>query len=548
MNKKIVLALSLFLVACASDPADDPESGGLANLPIDRPDIGSNDRPILEVDPIPDHVREALRDSIRDTGPGSDISALPDGVEVPQPPPLIDPDLISFPPFRVEVEAVTDGCNTFPATSSSLSYRLVAAGSDITLDSIRSDISITVIGVTLEEILDPDLEVPVLARSSEASATIDLAPRRSNTIRYGVIANRRSDGSRLGVGLVDIAPPPAIEFSAGFDDEEFMITERINGRFHWALPVRLKNVGFPSVDGFWRSTDPGQNGFRKFIDLDNPAATERFPSDNLNGVLETTIVFPANDEDLSQMGGEEFVLEFANLNRLSACLNMESSIRPLEAPPRLIVRLGTPAEEVGETGSCSAETVSSECSGPPPESVCFARGEEFSVSGETNCRRGRLTCDTRGSRDTEWCSGPQGTSGELTCGLGSGSGCSSTAECAPALFCRPDNSGRLACQPEEIPPAERDTREPCSLTPGTCWLPSELTSNDPALCRQSGEEPEIPEDFLACTPADEGTECTTESSRCSGVSIPGTLECFATEKFCRATPKGMAICREAARR
>ncbi|MEM1391505.1 MAG: hypothetical protein AAGG45_10530, partial [Pseudomonadota bacterium] len=90
-------------------------------------------------------------------------------------------------------------------------------------------------------------------------------------------------------------------------------------------------------------------------------------------------------------------------------------------------------------------------------------------------------------------------------------------------------------------------RPVCELTPGTCWLPSELTSTDIALCRGLGSEPEIPEDFLACTPADEGSECMTESARCRGVSIPGTLECFATMKFCRATPKGMAICREAAR-
>lgn len=166
--------------------------------------------------------------------------------------------------------------------------------------------------------------------------------------------------------------------------------------------------------------------------------------------------------------------------------------------------------------------------------MCTVRGSELNVAGETKCRNGSLVCDTSVSLGEAYCSSNIPGGGGPECGRGLGTSCLSTADCIPGAFCTREGICNL--------PSSFDTTA-CRVSQGVCWIPSDLGSNDPLLCRESGNTPEIPPDYTACVSSEEDMDCTIDdSSACPGYAFPGKTECFATSRFCRATPEGLAAC------
>ncbi|MEM1391144.1 MAG: hypothetical protein AAGG45_08695, partial [Pseudomonadota bacterium] len=65
MKWTIILLASIGLVACTDDPSDPSDTTDAGPATITRPDVSIVEPPIVEMDPIPERVREVLESSIR---------------------------------------------------------------------------------------------------------------------------------------------------------------------------------------------------------------------------------------------------------------------------------------------------------------------------------------------------------------------------------------------------------------------------------------------------------------------------------------------------
>gem|GEM_PF-5288798 len=450
-------------------------------------------------------------------------------------------------PYRFGNLAYRDGCSSAFPFSNRLDFILYekATGRRVNLEEGNPFSEIKIFDVSRTDFL-LDREPKLLSRHRQAWVqNMVIGSRRSDSVHTNLLAYNL-DGDLVATAKIQSPPPPTIRRGVELIAGDTFFRRSFQGMDYWYLPVSITNLDSPvfepSTSGsgeFWRN--PGQ------VMLTDPGDFSRDPRNDsppgLNISTEAVIAFLANPLDEQEMEDQFVTVTFAETNPYEVCLDIEAGIEAIDghshsvrvAFPGVRISGSVGTTVVGDPGSCRAGSVGTPCTGPPPEGMCSNRGAEFAVPGEMQCRRGRLVCDTSDSAGVAFCSSETAANGP-DCGLEVGARCSSTAQCIPGSACN-IQSGR--CEP----PSSSDPTA-CRLSPGTCWIPPDLTSNDPALCRDSGAAPMIPDEYRGCLSSEGELDCTIDdSATCPGFSYPGKTECFATSRFCRATPKGLEECR-----